>query len=74
MQFAAGPHEIETSAKVQAPLASSQSVAPQGVTMLLQPAVQQWPVPMTPQKPEVQASFSSQAPTAILATQTAELQ
>jgi hypothetical protein len=74
VQLAAGPQVIELSGKVQAPVESSQSTAPQGVAVLAQPEVQQWPVPMTPQMPELQASFSAHDPRGICGTQAPELQ
>jgi hypothetical protein len=58
----------------QAPLAPSQSVAPQGGLVLAHCAAQQWPVPLAPQGPEVQSSFSVQAPREILPPQAPALQ
>jgi hypothetical protein len=40
----------------------SQAVAPQVASVVLHLAVQQLPVPATPQMPEAQSSFSVQAP------------
>jgi hypothetical protein len=61
----ATPQEVVLSGMTQAPLVASQSVAPHGAVMLAQAAVQQCPLPAIPHTPEVQASFSVQAPVAI---------
>ena len=53
---------------MQAPVAS-QPVAPHVGSPTVQAAVQQLPLPLVPQTPDVQASFSVQAPVAICATQ-----
>jgi hypothetical protein len=67
-------HAVPLSGKVQAPVALSQSVAPHGAIVLVHAAVQQWPVPLIPHIPEVQASFSVQAPVAIAVVQVPPLQ
>lgn len=51
----------------------SQSVAPQAGTLAEQVAVQQWPVPVVPQRPLVHWSFAEHAvPAVTLATQVPE--
>ena len=60
--------------KTQAPVRAAHSVAPQGAVTLLQAAVQQLPVPLIPQTPEVQAAFSVQAPVARVGVQAPALQ
>jgi hypothetical protein len=63
------PQAVPTAGKVQAAVVLSQSVAPQGAVVMVQAAVQQWPVPLIPQTSEAQASFSVQAPVVIWASQ-----
>ena len=62
VQLLAGPQEVELLGKVQAPLKKSQSVEPQGGVTFGHAAAQQCPVPVTPQKPETQASLVLQFP------------
>jgi hypothetical protein len=45
-------------------------MAAQALLVFVQAAPQQWPVPLTPQTPEVHWSLPVQAPTAIWAIQT----
>jgi len=68
------PQLTVVSGNTQSPLRASQSVAPQGAVTLVQAAVQQWPVPLMPQTPEVQASLVEQAPVASLAAHAPALQ
>jgi hypothetical protein len=69
------PQEVLVSGKVQAPVAASQSVAPQGVAVIVQAVwVQQCPVPLMPQTPETQTSFEAQAPFVTCGAQVPALQ
>ncbi len=67
------PQLTPGAAKTQAPTAL-QSVAAQAAAVLVQAAVQQWPLPEKPQTPEVQASFSVQAPVAVCGVHVPALQ
>jgi hypothetical protein len=53
---AAGPHSVEAPGKMQAPV-PSQPVAPQVTPTGLQAVVQQSPVPLMPQTPDVHWSL-----------------
>jgi hypothetical protein len=59
---------------LQAPVVASQSAAPQVSPVLVQVVVQQCPVPLVPQIPDSQSSFSVHRPSAILAAQAPALQ
>jgi len=68
------PHATVAGEYLQAPVVASQSVAPQVSPVLMQVVVQQCPLPLVPQIPDSQSSFSVHRPSAILATQTPALQ
>jgi hypothetical protein len=67
-QLPGAPHAVWLLGNEQAPKLS-QSVAPQLGSVVSHWAVQQWPVPLTPQIPEVQASLVAQGPVATCGTQ-----
>jgi len=57
------PQATPAPGKTQAPVWPSQSVAPHGASKPAQAALQQCPVPSTPQTPEAHWSFEEQGPT-----------
>jgi hypothetical protein len=67
------PHVVELPGKTQAPVLS-QPVAPQVLSVVLQAAVQQLPVPLMPHNLDVHASFSVHEPVAIAVVQAPPLQ
>jgi hypothetical protein len=67
-QLPGAPHAVRLFGNVQAPRLS-QSLAPHDGSVVSHRVVQQWPVPVMPQMPEVQASLVAQGPVATRGTQ-----